>query len=90
MKQPRDIHILLSELSLCIKDFLFLYTWYCPVTIAHMCVIFRVHFYSVSKVQIHGWFRPTATRGSQRGYKYDHMRVAKAARVVLMTTGMAQ
>jgi len=30
-------------------------------------------FYSVSEVLIHVWFRPMATRGSQRGYKYDHV-----------------
>jgi len=29
-------------------------------------------FYSVSEVQIHAWFRPMATHGSQRGYKYNH------------------
>jgi len=50
------------------------------------------HFYSVSEVQIHAWFRPTATRGSQRGYKYDLACVAKAflfhAWVVLITTGV--
>jgi len=28
-------------------------------------------FYSVSKVQIHALLRPTATRGSQCGYKYS-------------------
>jgi len=36
------------------------------------------HFYSVSEVQIHAWFSPTATHGSQRGYKYYHACVAKA------------
>jgi len=29
-------------------------------------------FYSVSEIQIHAWFRPMATRGSQCGYKSDH------------------
>jgi len=35
-------------------------------------------FYSVSEVQIHAWFGPTATCGSHSGYKYDHACVAKA------------
>jgi len=57
------------------------YLQYRPVTIAHMRVIFSVvyyTFYSVSEVQIHAWFKPMATRGSQRGYKYYHACVAKA------------
>jgi len=46
----------------------------------------------LSEDQIHAWFRPTATCGSQRGYKYDHAWVAKAVLVhpwvVLITTGV--
>jgi len=49
---------------------------YRPVATAHTRVTFHmvplVFTYSVSEEQIHVWFRPTATRGSQRGYKYDH------------------
>jgi len=46
----------------------------------HACDFSRgiTHFYSVSEVQIHAWFRPTATRGSQHGYKYYHVGIAKA------------
>jgi len=58
----------------------------------HVCDFSRgtIHFYSVSEVQIHAWFRPMATRGSQRGCKYYHACIAKAvlfhAWVVLITT----
>jgi len=51
------------------------YLRYHPVTTAHMSVIFlrgTTCFYRVSEVQIHAWFRPTATRVFQRGCKYDH------------------
>jgi len=57
----------------------------------HACDFSRgnTHFYNVSEVQIHAWFRPTVTHGSQRGYKYDNMWVAKVhAWVVLITTGV--
>jgi len=66
---------------------------YRPVTTAHTRVIFRVvllvFIVWVNWVQIHAWFWPTATRGSQRGYKYYHACVAKAvfhAWVVLIAT----
>jgi len=49
-------------------------------------------FYTMSEVQIHAWFRPTATCGSQRCYKYNHAWVAKVVLVhvwvVLITTGV--
>jgi len=62
----------------------------CTHTCNFSCVTPR--FYSVSEVQIHAWFRPMATRGSQRGCKYYHACVAKAvlfhAWVVLITMGV--
>jgi len=69
-------------------------TLLCSYNCTHTCDFSHgtTHFYSVSKVQIHAWFRPTATRGCQCGYKYDHAWVAEAvvvhAWVVLITMGV--
>jgi len=77
-----------------LKNFLSKCTVPSSYNCTHMCDFSRgtTRFYSLSEVQIHAWFRPMATHGSQRGYKYDHVWVAEAvlvhAWVVLITTGV--
>jgi len=59
----------------------------------HVCDFSRgtTRFYSMSEFQIHAWLRPMTTHGSQRGYKYYDVCVAKAvfpARVILIATNV--
>jgi len=61
-----------------------LWEWYGTIQLqVHervLCFAYTTRFYSVSEVRMHAWFRPTATRGSQHCYKYDHAWVAKTVR----------